>query len=278
MRKIEIIKDVYSSVLGFGCAPILGAVSGKVAERAINIAIDCGINHFDLARSYGYGEAESFLGKVLKGKRNEVVIATKFGIKANWKSSLLKPLKPIVRYVKGHPSIKERKNNESGNNLKIKADKFHDRLPITESIMVSSLEKSLKCLKTDYVDILFVHEPLNSIKDIELILLCADKLKRDGKIKGIGLACMQDQMYLHNLYLNQFDILQFNNSPGMISYEEIKTQRSNFYNIMFSPLNGGNSDLSPSEKLLKLTNDFPESVILCSMFNEKHIKTNSLIF
>ncbi len=99
MRTVELVRGIKSSVVGFGCAPILGSVDGKKAKRAIHLALDNGINHFDLARSYGYGEAEKFVGKLLKGKRNEVVLASKFGIRANWKATLLRPVKPILRYA-----------------------------------------------------------------------------------------------------------------------------------------------------------------------------------
>jgi aryl-alcohol dehydrogenase-like predicted oxidoreductase len=279
MKKIEIIDGVYSSVLGFGCAPILGSISGEIAERAINSALDYGVNHFDLARSYGYGEAESFVGKMLKNRRNQVVIATKFGIKANWKSSLLKPLKPLVRYLKGHPKIKTHNENDKEESLiKVSADRFHDRLPITVKSMANSLELSLRALKTDYIDILFIHEPLETIIEVESILEFSEKMKKEGKIRGIGLACMQNQMNLHQRYIDIFDILQFNNSPGMENYNKMKELRSTDRNILFSPLNGGSNNLTPSEKLIKLNIDFPKSVILCSMFNEKHIKSNTEIF
>ena len=100
MRKVNIAPGVDSSVLGFGCAPILGAVGAKTAEQALGCALDEGINHFDIARSYGYGEAEAFLGKFFKGRRDEVVIASKFGIRATWKAGLLRPLKPAVRTLR----------------------------------------------------------------------------------------------------------------------------------------------------------------------------------
>ena len=100
MRKVNIAPGVDSSVLGFGCAPILGAVGAKTAQRALGCALDEGINHFDVARSYGYGEAEAFLGKFFKGRRDEVVIASKFGIRATWKAGLLRPLKPAVRTLR----------------------------------------------------------------------------------------------------------------------------------------------------------------------------------
>lgn len=274
MKKIELVNGIGSSILGFGCAPVLGAINAKKAARAIDIALEYGINHFDLARSYGYGDAEACVGKILKDRRSEVVIATKFGIKANWKASILKPLKPIVRYLKGHPKMKV--DNHQGD-VRVNADFFLDRLPITAVLMEQSLEQSLKSLKTDYVDILFVHEPLETIQEIESVLAFSEKCKKQGKIRGIGLACMQEQVYLHKEYLDDFDILQFNNSPGMENYEQMRFSRASHKNILFSPFNGGTNSLTPAEKLVKLTSDFPNSVILCSMFNETHIKSNAVL-
>ena len=62
MKQIELSTGISSSVLGFGCAPILGSVDGRTAARAVACALDNGITHFDLARSYGYGAAEGFIG------------------------------------------------------------------------------------------------------------------------------------------------------------------------------------------------------------------------
>lgn len=271
MKKIEIIKGVHSSVLGFGCAPILGAIDGKVAQRAIELALEQGINHFDLARSYGYGDAEAFVGNILRSKRNEVVIVTKFGIKANWKAQLLKPLKPIVRYFK---KGKKAGDSITGKKKVINADRFHDRLPISSKTMVESLEQSLKALKTDYIDVLLIHEPLESILDIDGIIDTSETLKKEGKIRGLGLAFMQEQSAYHQDYLDKFDILQFNNSPSLRGYDNLVKNKGNDVNFFFSPFNSGNDLLKPEEKLKKLLEDFPKSVILCSMFNEKHIIAN----
>src|SRR5580698_786392 len=99
MRFVELIAGVRSSVLGFGCAPILGSVDAGTAARAIDAAISVGVNHFDIARSYGYGSAEAFLGQTLAGKRDQVVIATKFGIVASRWAALAAPAKPILRRI-----------------------------------------------------------------------------------------------------------------------------------------------------------------------------------
>lgn len=277
MRKIEIIKGVNSSVLGFGCSSILGAVDGNRAKRAIDLALEYGINHFDLARSYGYGEAEAFVGNILSSKRQEVVIVSKFGINANWKAQLLKPLKPIIRYLKKQKRESGIIQANANKNEVVGKDIFHDRLPITSKLMISSLEKSLKALKTDYLDLLLIHEPLHTINDIELVIETSNILKKQGKIKGFGLAYMQGQMNYHQAYLEKFDILQFNNTPSLLNYNDLIEQRGNKVNLFFSPFDKGRNLSTPEEALKKLFNDFPQSVILCSMFNEIHIKANATI-
>ena len=278
MKKVELVKGISSSVLGFGCAPILGSVGAKAALRALDCAMDCGINHFDLARSYGYGEAEHFVGKAIKGRRSDVILASKFGITANWKAQALKPAKPVLRFVlgkiKGNLTSKPVQAVNTGAAV---ADRFHDRLPINSATMRNSLEKSLKALGTDYLDYFFVHEPLESIIDIDDLAATAQMLKKEGKIRAWGLAFKRSQQHLHQAYLDRFDVLQFDNSPGVQEYDSIVADRGKKANVIFSPLRGGSPALKPAEKLNKLFDDFPQSVILCSMFNEQHLRANAAL-
>src|SRR2546421_12663913 len=48
------------------------------AQRIVDLARDAGVNFFDTANSYGNGESEALLGKALKGRRRDAVVATKF--------------------------------------------------------------------------------------------------------------------------------------------------------------------------------------------------------
>ncbi|PXY45707.1 aldo/keto reductase [Flavobacterium hydrophilum] len=273
MRKVELIKGIESSALGFGCAPIMGSVDSKKAKYAIECALDNGINHFDLARSYGYGDAERFVGKIVKNKRDKVVLASKFGIYANWKANLLKPVKPLVRYAR--ENLKKEHNKETKNNHIPKiADHFHNRLVLRKTEMLKSVEKSLRELNTDYLDYLFIHEPIDTLTYFDELAELAEVFKKEGKIRGWGLAYMQSQQSLHETYLNKFDVLQFNNSSGTFEYDDVVKSRGLMSNIIFSPLNGGDKNKSPKEKFNKIFEDFPNSVVLCSMFDEKHIIEN----
>lgn len=282
MKTIELYKGIYSSQLGFGCAPILGSVDAATAKRAIEVALDCGINHFDLARSYGYGEAESFVGNVLKSRRNQVILVSKFGIKANWKASFLKPLKPIVRLLKASRSKKKISEEfpilEANTKPKIPiADFFHNRLLLNGKSMRISLETSLKSIKTDYLDIFLIHEPVDTLLYFDELAETAERLKDEGKIKAWGLAYVKSQEHFHEHYLDKFDLLQFNNSPGNNEYAKSVKTRGGKSNVFFSPLRGGTTHLTTEQKLSTLFGDFPKSVVLCSMFNEKHIKANALL-
>lgn len=273
MRKIELVPGIASSVLGFGCAPILGSINKKTAQYALDFALENGVNHLDLARSYGYGDAEGFVGKAIKGKRDQLVLASKFGIEANWKASFMKPLKPIAREVKNF--IKKNKNQTlTITNSKNVADRFLDRIvPLRANLMKKSLEKSLIELQTDYLDYFFIHEPFHSVTYIDEINEMVQRLKEEGKIRAFGIAYMQTQEHLHQNYLSSFDILQFDKPAELADYNELVKRRGNEKNILFSPMKGGGS-ATANEKLKNLLNDFSQSIVLCSMFNLAHVREN----
>lgn len=146
--------DLKVSRICIGGDPMGGHAWGQVNDEelldAINTAIESGINFFDTADIYGLGHAEELLGKALKGRREKVVIATKFG----------------VRY----------KNAEEGC--------YYDNSPewIREAV-----KGSLKRLNTDYIDIYQLHwrdgkTPISKVVE-EL-----EKLKSEGLIKYYGLS------------------------------------------------------------------------------------------
>ncbi len=128
--------------------------------KAIQAAVDSGINLIDTAPAYGFGKSEEVVGKAIEGKRDKVVLSTKCGLR--WKDS--------------RGAFKFELN---GNRVNIY---LHP-----DTIRVE-LEDSLRRLKTDYIDIYFTHwqsvEPgFVAIEDTMAALL---KLKDQGKIRAIG--------------------------------------------------------------------------------------------
>jgi aryl-alcohol dehydrogenase-like predicted oxidoreductase len=74
--------DLSVSAIGLGCmslSGIYGTADDAVSQDLIRHAIDIGVNHFDSSDMYGWGHNEQVLGKALKGRRDGIVLATKFG-------------------------------------------------------------------------------------------------------------------------------------------------------------------------------------------------------
>ncbi len=67
------------SVVGLGCNNFGGRVDLEGTRAVVDAALECGITLFDTADIYGDGRSETFLGEVLQGRRDRVVLATKFG-------------------------------------------------------------------------------------------------------------------------------------------------------------------------------------------------------
>ena len=67
------------STVGLGCNNFGWHIDEAASRRVVSAALDAGVTHFDTAELYGEGQSEEILGRALGGRRDEVVIATKFG-------------------------------------------------------------------------------------------------------------------------------------------------------------------------------------------------------
>lgn len=144
--------DLKVSRLCMGGCPMGGYGWGDTQEKdfldAINAAIDAGLNFFDTSDTYGLGQSEITLGKGLGNRRKDVVIQTKFG----------------VRYGNGKSE--------------------YDNSP---AYIQEALEKSLKNLNTDYVDVYVIHYR-DGKTPIEDVIGKMEELKQQGKIRYFGLS------------------------------------------------------------------------------------------
>ncbi len=140
--------------IGLGCMSLSWAYGGRPSDadgiRLLHRAIDIGYDHFDTARLYGLGHNETLVGEALKGRRDNVFLASKMGIFA------------------------------SGDKRGI------DCSPAT---IRSELEVSLRLLQTDHIDLYYLHRRDFSVPIEESVGALAD-LVREGKIGGIGLSEM----------------------------------------------------------------------------------------
>ena len=149
--------------------------------RLLQAAFDTGVTHFDVARSYGYGEAEVALGDLAAAVgRGNVTLATKFGILPPRRSALLSAAKAAGRVAAAAvPPL--RRLLRSGASSLVRAGMFD---PATANV---SLETSLRALRTDHVDMLLLHEC--EVADLtDELLLFLERVRREGKVLQYGLA------------------------------------------------------------------------------------------
>lgn len=173
--------SIQISELGFGCAAVSGRVSRKDSLMALNAAYDAGITFYDTARSYGYGDSERVVGEFLQGRREKVVLCTKFGIMPaavnRWKQKL-KPMAQVA--IRAFPSLRAVAQKQV-------EDQFASN-QFTPEILRVSLETSLRELKTEYVDILLLHAAPASVLQQNDLLDAMDRLVQSGKVRIAGIS------------------------------------------------------------------------------------------
>ena len=139
--------------IGLGCMGLAAFYGPPTAQADVNAlihqAIDLGVDHFDTAELYMSNEEQ--LGEAFAGKRDKVFIATKFGPVIDW---------------------------STGRRLGVDG---------SETNMRRAIEQSLTRLRTDHVDLYYLHRPDKS-RPIEETIGAMAKLVAEGKVRAIGLS------------------------------------------------------------------------------------------
>jgi aryl-alcohol dehydrogenase-like predicted oxidoreductase len=194
-----------TSAVGVGCSR-LGGVFSKDTSRQDEItmlrrAIDAGITVFDTSDMYSHGQSEVVVGKAVKGRRHEVVLATKGGYVWPAQSRLLARAKPLLRPVIRRLGLRRPAGRPAGPPPGVPQDFRPEHL-------VAALEGSLRRLATDYVDIYQLHSPPPSVVAAGDFVGALEQLKADGKIRAYGLAADSVD-----------DVVDFDRHPGITSLQ-----------------------------------------------------------
>lgn len=164
--------DLKVSALGFGCWEI-GGTYGRIDEvefrRSVARAIDSGVTCFDTAEAYGMGVSEEALARALGGRRNDVVIATKFGV--------------------GYEEMPNRRDS-------------------SRARVLASIDNSLRRLRTDHVDIYLVHWP-DPNTPLDETMRALDDIVGQGKARYIGVSNFRLAQLEECMRLRRIDVVQY---------------------------------------------------------------------
>jgi aryl-alcohol dehydrogenase-like predicted oxidoreductase len=134
------------TVVGLGTNNFGGRIDYAASKAVVDEAIEQGITLFDTADIYSQGTSEEFIGRALEGRRDAVLIATKFGKPMDANPSERRGSREYVRWA---------------------------------------VEGSLQRLRTDHIDVYQMHEP-DENTPLEETLEALDELVREGKVRWIG--------------------------------------------------------------------------------------------
>ena len=174
------------SEIGFGTWGIGGNAYGQVddneSKRALRTAFELGINFYDTADLYGNGHSEKLLGEIFAAERDKVVITTKGG-------------------TLPHTTF-EMPQDFSSEHLK------------------NALGRSLKRLRTDYIDLYLLHSPkIEEIRASKDLMRTLNAFQREGKIRAYGISARTPQDAM--VAINEFDFRVVEVNFNMIDHRAL---------------------------------------------------------
>jgi aryl-alcohol dehydrogenase-like predicted oxidoreductase len=172
---------IITSALGFGTAGLLRIGSARRRQDVLAAGFSAGITHFDTAPIYGLGESERALGRLLRGRRDRVTVTTKFGLQMSRAAARLSIMqRPARALVAMFPRLRRSAARSTA--------VLYSRPDYGVQSVRASLERSLRALGTDYVDLYLAHEcSVDALPNEELIELL-EGLRRAGTIRAFGTA------------------------------------------------------------------------------------------
>lgn len=166
--------DIQLPAVSFGAWAIGGWLWGgsddALALKALQAGIDAGITCIDTAATYGMGHSETVVGKAIKGRRDDVIIATKCGMR--WD------------LAEGHKAMETQLNDGTPCTI------YRNGRP--ESV-IFECESSLQRMGIDVIDLYQVHWP-DSTWPLDDTMATLLKLKEQGKIRAIGVSNFDTEM------------------------------------------------------------------------------------
>lgn len=188
MKYMKIGKsDINASVITLGAMGIGGGTWWRNSDdqesvKTIHRALDLGINTIDSAPVYGFGHSEEVVGQAIKGNRSDYIISTKCGL---WW-------------------------DDDEGSFRFEKDGHRVTRNLAAHAIRTEIERSLKRLGTDYIDIYYTHNPACPpvMTPVEETVGTLMELKREGKIRAIGSSNMTPDEIRAYTACGEIDIIQ----------------------------------------------------------------------
>lgn len=191
-----------TTTLGVGLATIMREPSAAGQQRLLHFAHESGYRHFDVAPSYGLGEAESVLGRFLRTRPAGVTVATKVGIEAKANRAMRLVQRPARALLRRFPNLRGRTTAAVGSAI-------HSAPDFSLGHCSRSLERSLRSLGVEYLDVLLLHEARSEDLTNGGILEWLERQKARGLVRNIGIATTAQQASaISKDLLERLDVLQ----------------------------------------------------------------------
>jgi aryl-alcohol dehydrogenase-like predicted oxidoreductase len=200
------------SAIGLGCMNICHAYGSPIsegeAEQLLLAALDAGVTHFDTAALYGFGVSETLVGKFLSAHRSKFTLASKCGMQGVDVNGDGK----LVRVIDGRPET-----------------------------LRATCEASLKRLKTDVIDLYYLHRWDKQVPIEESVGGLSD-LVQAGKIRTIGLSevsatTLRKAHAVHPIAALQTEYSLWTRNPEIAVLDACKELGTSF--VAFSPVGRG---------------------------------------
>jgi aryl-alcohol dehydrogenase-like predicted oxidoreductase len=175
--------DLTLSEFGLGCARIGGIFKSEPQEfiHILSAALDAGITFFDTSNIYSQGESETLIGRAFRHRRDEVVIASKAGYVLPSQRRLIARIKPIVR-----PLMRALGVSRQHLPAAVRGSLSQDFSP---GHLRTSVEDSLRRLRTDRIDLFQLHSPPVDVVAAGGWVEALETLRQQGKIRYYGVSC-----------------------------------------------------------------------------------------
>ncbi len=164
--------ELQVSAIGFGCwesSGEYGEFDDQEIINAVHLALEMGVNLYDTAEAYGFGRSETLLGQALTDRRDQAVVVTKFGI---------------------YPQ-----------------DAVHHRDSRPETAQ-AAIERSLKALNMDYVDVYLIHWPDRDFS-FEDAMAKMEDIRAQGKARFVGVSNFRPEQIRQACKGGSVDVVQY---------------------------------------------------------------------